>query len=132
MRKGTKHSEDTLRKMRLVKYGVGENARVWKGDKITYSGIHEWLRRNFGKSIHCDKCLVPGKKLSDGRWSIQYALREGFEYKRRRENFQPLCQSCHRKQDMTPATQEKLEKILIRARAAHQFNTRKRKGIQNA
>ena len=28
----------------------------WKGDKVTYSGLHSWIRRNRGKALWCCKC----------------------------------------------------------------------------
>jgi len=74
-----------------------------KGQKAntsnTYNAIHLWLHWNFGHGEKCENCRIEGKK-NGRKWSIEWALRPGFKYERKKENFIPLCMSCHRKQDM--------------------------------
>ena len=35
----------------------------WSGNKISYSGLHKWLRKVNGKPTHCEGCQI-GKGLS--------------------------------------------------------------------
>jgi hypothetical protein len=69
----------------------------WKGDNVGYSGIHTWLRINFGYPNKCDNEACLAKNIKRFEW----ALIKGKEYERKRENFMQLCVSCHRKYDMT-------------------------------
>ena len=66
----------------------------WKGDNVGYHGIHAWLKRHFG---HADRCEFSScnKKSKVFEW----ALRKGFKYERKRQNFIRLCGSCHKKYD---------------------------------
>lgn len=69
----------------------GTASNLWRGDKVGYTGIHSWLYREYGKPDHCEG--NPCKKISS---NFQYALKKGFSYERKRENFMMLCVSCHR------------------------------------
>ncbi len=55
-----------------------ENNCKWAGDKITYVGIHLWLRRTFGKAKKCEICLQEGEER------YEWALKKGLKHKRRR------------------------------------------------
>lgn len=74
----------------------GEDSPHWKGDKVGYYGIHEWLYTNFGKA---NKCENPDCNHNSKRF--QWAKLKGREYQRRRENFWQLCSSCHINYDET-------------------------------
>lgn len=56
--------------------------------------VHVWMRKTFGFPPKCQHCGVKGEK-KDGRWTIQFALRRGFEYEKKREAFLDLCVKCH-------------------------------------
>ena len=61
----------------------------------SYSCIHDWLIRIYGKANKCENnnCQVTNAKR------YEYALKQGFEYERKRENYIMMCPSCHRKYD---------------------------------
>lgn len=71
-----------------------------KGESKTYNAIHLWLKRNFGNSSNCERCGLKGYQMGR-RWGIEWALKSGLSYQKKKENFEGLCKSCHRKQDMT-------------------------------
>ena len=70
--------------------------RKEKLGKNEYQNIHNWLRRIFGKANKCEgvKCQGTSNKFA-------WALRENCEYKRDRNSFMMLCNSCHSKLDLT-------------------------------
>lgn len=69
---------------------TGENHHKWKGNDVGIDGIHQWLKKYYGKANRCESinCL----KLSK---IFQWALLKGKEYERKRENFWQLCIKCH-------------------------------------
>ena len=90
----------------------GDKHSNWIGDKITYSGIHQWLLYTFGKAIKCEnsECLKKSKKY-------QWSLLKNKKYKRRRNHFWMLCGSCHRKYDMKECSKKTRKKMS----QAHRF-----------
>lgn len=83
----------------------GKNAPNWKGDKVSKSGIHLWLNKNYGKPKECEHC---GEKDIKCDW----ANTNNHKYRRRRKDFIRLCVSCHRKYDMTEKKKKKAVKNL--------------------
>lgn len=71
----------------------GENNSFWKGDKVGYFGVHNWIYRKLGQPSICSDCGTtdPNKKYEWANISGKY-LRDVFDYKR-------LCVRCHRKFD---------------------------------
>ena len=65
----------------------GEKHGLWKGEKITYKGLHAWVRRNYGESPVCEDC---GKRKC---W-IDWANVSG-KYTRERSDWKRLCRKCH-------------------------------------
>lgn len=74
------------------------NNSNYKGDKVGYIGIHIWLRKTYGYPFSCEKCNMNGIKKNN-KWNIAWALKKGFGYERKRENFFALCNKCHRSYD---------------------------------
>lgn len=74
---------------------LGNKNPLWVGDRIKYSGLHYWVREQLGTHpVKCAHCSKPGKKT--GRmWSIHYANISG-KYKRKKDDWTPLCVTCHR------------------------------------
>lgn len=68
----------------------GNEHPLWKGDKVSYSSLHEWISVNWGKAKNyfC-KC---------GKQALDWANITGI-YDRSRENWEPMCRSCHKKFD---------------------------------
>lgn len=88
---GKKASEVTKMKMRERK---GEKCPSWKGDKVGYPGIHEWVRKELGKPDTCEFC---GRTGLSGR-KINWANKSG-RYLRDLNDWLRLCIPCHRKYD---------------------------------
>ena len=108
--KGKFLSEEHKKKISLAHIGMkkfwitGEKSGKWKGNKVGYWGIHDWLQKEFGKANKCENpnCF---KKSRVFNW----AKLENKLYERRRENFIMLCRSCHAKYDgFRPPKVEKL------------------------
>lgn len=66
------------------------NNSAWKGDSVSYTGIHDWINKNFGKPIKCEKC---GSKIYVD-WS-----NKDHKYSRKKEDWIALCRKCHFKKD---------------------------------
>lgn len=68
----------------------GSDHAGWKGDEVSYGGLHQWLRRNFPKTGACVDCGREGR--------TEWASLDG-SYRRVREAWVELCRSCHCKRD---------------------------------
>lgn len=64
----------------------------WKGDRVSYGALHDWVRRHKGRAAEhsCAHCGGPAR---------QWANVSG-EYRRDLDDFIPLCPSCHKKFDL--------------------------------
>lgn len=99
---GVKQSPETLKKRSDAQRG--EKGSNWKGDNVGYIGIHNWLKKNFGKPDRCDNkdCVYPrmgAKKMLLKPCWYEWALIRGKKMERKRENFVRLCVACHRRYD---------------------------------
>lgn len=65
---------------------------AWKGDKVGYGGLHNWIRRRLGTPNICSMCGTTEAKAYD--WSNISG-----EYKRDLSDWQRLCRACHQKYD---------------------------------
>jgi hypothetical protein len=98
-KKGFKHSEESKRRMSIAQkgkprpYQSGSKHGMWKGNNITYQGIHSWFRDK--KKDKCDFC---GSVLR-----LELALKKGKKHERNMSNYFTLCVPCHRKYDARPA-----------------------------
>jgi len=86
---------------------LGKDNPMWKGDKVSYKGLHNWLSKNFGKAYKCENPNCE-KKSKNYEW----ALKTGRKYSRNKEDYLMLCISCHRKYDMTEEEKKKISKTL--------------------
>ena len=79
-----------------VKVGqfVDEKHPNWKGDKVSYLGMHTWINNKLGKPDECQFC---GKNKLFGK-KIHWANISG-KYKRNYKDWIRLCVSCHKKFD---------------------------------
>lgn len=64
----------------------GKNNPAWKGKKATVGSIHCWVRDNFTRTNICERC----NKKGNTDWS-----NKDHSYKRKKEDWQELCRSCH-------------------------------------
>lgn len=78
----------------------GSGNPSWKGSDTKYMSIHQWLNRNYIKTI-CTHCKTKDKKLD-------WALKRDHVYNHKRSSFIPLCRSCHLKYDYTDERRNKL------------------------
>lgn len=70
----------------------GENSPRWVGDKITYSGVHKWIKRVAGSAKDCMECGILDAKRYE--WENISG-----EYRRDLSDWKQLCCSCHRRFD---------------------------------
>ena len=66
----------------------GENSNKWKGDKVGYSALHDWIRRQLGTPKVCENCGSTNHK------QYEWANISG-EYKRDTSDWARLCKMCH-------------------------------------
>jgi len=85
---GHKHTLETKKKIGLS--NKGEKNGIWKGDKVSYIGLHRWVKRNKPKLEFCERCKI--------QKSYDLANISG-NYKRDINDFEWLCRSCHMQED---------------------------------
>lgn len=100
---GRKHSLKTRRKMSEAQKGnqnrgVGENHSGFKGNNVSYRGLHKWVESHLGIPKSCEECGILDKKCSDGRRYIHWANKSR-EYKRSLDDWMALCYKCHVRYD---------------------------------
>lgn len=74
----------------LVK--MGKKNPLWKGDKVSYRGLHKWVERNLPKVEECQTC---GKKAKLECGNISHL------YKRDLSDWIWICRSCNHLMDKT-------------------------------
>jgi hypothetical protein len=98
-RVGMKFSEEHRKNMSLSRKGtrLKENSPSWKGDKVSYRGLHYWVESVLGKPFKCAECGID--KVPEGkiRW-FDWANVSGL-YLREPTDWIRLCKVCHRKQE---------------------------------
>ena len=103
-----KKTNEQKRKMSLAKMGErnpmkrkevalklsGANHYLWKGDKVSYRGLHNWVQRMLGTPKQCERC---GKEAVNRR-SVQWA-NKSHKYLRVLSDWIALCGLCHKQHD---------------------------------
>ena len=90
--KGLKQSAETIEK-RVLKIR-GEKHYEWKGEKVSYGGLHKWVIKQLGAPDYCAYCGNDKLKHRSYNWAnISHA------YKRELSDWVRLCVPCHRKYD---------------------------------
>ena len=69
----------------------GQNHHNWKGSKVSYKSLHQWVSNNYGKSPICEEC-------GENKKEIDWANVSG-KYRRDRSDWKRLCRKCHYKLD---------------------------------
>ncbi len=74
----------------------GDRNPGWKGDKVSYKGIHQWMGIHYGyaKDSPCEFCCG-----NSGSKKMNWANLDG-KYTRDRKTWAILCKKCHVKYDM--------------------------------
>lgn len=70
----------------------GENHPLWKGEKCSYTALHNWIRLKLGELGKCEKCGTTKAKKYE--WANKDHL-----YKRNKNDWIRLCTKCHRRYD---------------------------------
>ncbi len=84
-----KYKNGTRKPVRIL----GDKNWNWKGDKVGYHAIHNWIKRTLGTPETCEGCGKSGV-TSGQRNRIHWANKSG-KYKRDRNDWMNLCMSCH-------------------------------------
>lgn len=79
----------------MANYTKGSEHSGWKGEKVSYFTLHQWVNREKGRPALCEHCgTTTAKKFEWASKSRKYVRDIG--------DWIRLCTSCHRKYDMTP------------------------------
>jgi hypothetical protein len=57
-------------------------------EKRHYKNVHIWLKRKYGSADHCEFCNKDSNRY-------EWALKDGCEYEKNKDNFIQLCKLCH-------------------------------------
>jgi len=87
LQKGAKRSPEACKNIGLGK--KGKKHPNWKGDKVSYVGLHCWVNSNWIKEKKCEVCDQTDQKFYD--WANLGI------YNRERKNWKVMCRSCHNK-----------------------------------
>ncbi len=87
-RKNTKHTQETKNKISLSL--MGDKNPGWKGNDVSYSALHTWIRRRYPKPQKCENCDE----------NAPYDLANiSQQYKRDLSDWEYLCRYCHMNKD---------------------------------
>jgi hypothetical protein len=67
----------------------------WKGDQVSYKGIHRWVENNFGKAKDFICALCHG---TSGSTKMNW-MNLDHKYTRNKEKWIPACKKCHSQYD---------------------------------
>lgn len=99
-KKHSPFSEETKRKMSLAHKGKprekrrGEKNPNWKGNKVTYKSLHDWVRYYRGTPKKCEHCGNENLRHRQYNWA-----NKSHKYKRELSDWIRLCCKCHWKYD---------------------------------
>ena len=79
-----------------ITHRTGKQNPAWKGDKVGYWGIHDWVTRKLGQPRYCAYCQSNDKK---GPLQYQWA-NISHSYRRDLSDWIRLCASCHKLFDL--------------------------------
>lgn len=75
-----------------INYGV--NCWNYKGDKVGYDALHDWVKRELGTPLRCEHCGKNNLTKQKIHWA-----NKSRKYIRVIDDWIRLCVSCHRKYD---------------------------------
>lgn len=94
--KGKKKKPFTEEHIKNIKIGrknqIGDKVGVWKGNDVSYYGLHQWVRRWLGKANKCEF------KDETCKGRFEWANIDG-KYNRDLNDFISLCKSHHTRYD---------------------------------
>ena len=74
---------------------VGSSNHKWKGDKVSYGALHDWVSYHKGRPKLCEHCGIA--EHSDPRYFEWASISK--KYKRDLDDWIRLCKKCHTKYD---------------------------------
>lgn len=77
---------DLSARNKIVVY-KGKESGVWKGDNIGYHGMHQWIKKTYGKPIKCERC--------NSTKFVQWANKSHRYDREDRSDWIQLCSKCH-------------------------------------
>jgi hypothetical protein len=77
-------------KRRISEANKGNKNYNWKGDNVSYAGIHFWIKSQLGKPKKCEECgTTTAKKFEWANLSGEYKRSNGIK------DWKRLCKKCH-------------------------------------
>ena len=103
-RKGENNPSKRIEVRKKISENVsGEKHGQWKGNKVGYKGLHEWIRTHKPKPLFCEDCKkLPPKNLAN----------LSGEYRRDINDFKWLCCKCHIKLDIESHKRDKFGRFI--------------------
>jgi len=71
----------------------GENNFNWKGNKVGYRALHNWIENHLGKPLNCSNCGL--NKIPKGKKRYFQWANISHKYKRDLNDWIRLCVKCH-------------------------------------
>jgi len=85
-------SPETILKMSKAKKNkIGTNNNAWKGNDVSYSGLHYWIKKYLSQPTKCEHCKKDGLTGRKIGWA-----NKDHKYKRNLVDWIRLCASCHK------------------------------------
>ena len=96
-KKASKETREKIRKNHARQWAGKRNEETahWKGDSVGYTGLHDWVRREKGSPMSCERCAKSGGNSHNYHWANISG-----KYLRDLDDFMRLCVSCHKLFDL--------------------------------
>jgi len=85
-------------KKKISESNKGEKNHKWKGDNVSYRGLHYWIEGTLGIPKVCEHCGEEKKPLQSGKRRIHWA-NKSHDYLRDINDWLALCVPCHKTYD---------------------------------
>lgn len=85
---------------------LGNKNPQWKGNKVKYRSLHQWIVNNYGKANKCSNHDCKIKKPKKFHWANISG-----KYRREITDYRPLCASCHLKSHYKDGTHSRLSHL---------------------
>lgn len=96
---------------------MGEDALRWKGDTVSYFGMHSRIQEQWGKaSEYVCTCGAPAQDWAyDNTDPDEKVGPRGMLFSTNVERYEPLCRRCHKMQDIAALVSRTEELLALRA-----------------
>lgn len=86
---------DEEKERRSLTVPRGERSGTWKGDKVKYRALHDWVASRLGKPHDCTFCGNTELRHRQYHWANVSG-----QYMRDTEDWMRLCATCHKRYDI--------------------------------